>query len=260
MYKKTPFKERELIDLIREIEQLRGKVSGYKRLFLADGDLLAMETEKLKKILECINVNLPEIVRVSIYANSISVNNKSTNELIELRQLKLSTVYTGLESGSVAVLKKLNKLDTPEDAVNASSKLASAGIKQSVMVLLGAGGREGSCEHASASTDTLNKMQPPLLSFLSMTPVPGTLLKKWVDEGLFHLLTRRENLQEIRMLIERLELKSTVFRCNHSSNAWPLEGRFPRDKERLLAEVDFLIGKMGGAAGNVVETIPAWAL
>ncbi|MBL8024907.1 MAG: radical SAM protein [Fibrobacteres bacterium] len=260
MYKKTPFVERDFTDLQSEILQLRGKVSAYKRLFLADGDLMAISTGNLIKILECVNVNLPEIVRISIYANSVSVGNKSSEDLLRFRQLKLSTVYTGLESGSVAVLKKLNKHDTPEDAIAASIKLAAAGIKQSVMVLLGAGGREGSADHSHLSAETLNKMQPPLLSFLSMTPVPGTLLKKWVDEGSFHLLSRRENLQEIKMMIERLELKSTVFRCNHSSNAWPLEGRFPRDKERLLEEVNFLLGKLDGPAGDVVETVPSWAL
>jgi hypothetical protein len=42
-------------------------------------------------------------------------------------------------------------------------------------------------------------------------------------------------------MIAHLELEQTVFRADHSSNIIPLEGRFPKDKERLLAQLDALL-------------------
>jgi len=38
-----------------------------------------------------------------------------------------------------------------------------------------------------------------------------------------------------------LELESTVFRADHSSNIVPLEARFPKDKPRLLNQLDTLL-------------------
>lgn len=261
MYKKVPYQERPVSEVCSEIEALPISVTREcRRVFLADGDVLSIEFDKIKVILETLNRKLPNLARVGIYANSRSIISKSENELSDLRSLKLSTAYLGLESGSAEILKTLNKDDTPEEAVSAAHKLADAGIKLSVMVLLGAGGVNKSEEHAIKSAEILNRMQPPLLSLLSMTPVPGTPLFNWVQSGTFSLLSRRQNLREIRMLVERIELKSNVFRCNHSSNAWPLEARLPKDKERLLADVDFLLGKLNGAYGDEVEVVPSWAL
>ena len=42
-------------------------------------------------------------------------------------------------------------------------------------------------------------------------------------------------------MVEHLDLQKTVFRANHSSNIVPLEARFPRDKHRLIAELDDLL-------------------
>lgn len=52
----------------------------------------------------------------------------------------------------------------------------------------------------------------------------------------------RRPFEELRDLIARLDLRSTVLRANHSSNVVPLEGRLPRDRERLLGELDELLG------------------
>jgi histone acetyltransferase (RNA polymerase elongator complex component) len=83
----------------------------------------------------------------------------------------------------------------------------------------------------------LNRMQPRLLSALRVIPVAGTELGEEAAGGKFRPLTEWQAVDELRNILERLDLESTVFRANHASNVVPLEGRLPRDKVRLLAEI-----------------------
>ena len=50
-----------------------------------------------------------------------------------------------------------------------------------------------------------------------------------------------QTLEELKTTIQKLDLESTVFRANHSSNILPMEGRFPKDKSRLLNELGTLL-------------------
>ena len=84
-------------------------------------------------------------------------------------------------------------------------------------------------------------MQPRLLSALRVIPIPGTELYAEEQSGLFTQLTEFQALEELKEMIQALELESTVFRANHSSNILPMEGRFPKDKEHLLNELDTLL-------------------
>jgi len=141
--------------------------------------------------------------------------------------------------------------------IQAAQLAQSAGLKISVMILLGLGGREHSLRHAQATAMALNRMQPRLLSALRVVPVPGTRLFEWVEQGQFHLPTEYEIVQELRELIAGLSLNATVFRANHSSNIIPLEGRFPQDQNRLLAELDQLLSN-GTLDTQSPGPLPLW--
>ena len=76
-------------------------------------------------------------------------------------------------------------------------------------------------------------MNPNLLSALRFIAVPGLSLPE--D---YMPVTEFEAVEELRGIIAGLNLERTVFRANHTSNPFPLAGRFPHDKSRLLAELD----------------------
>ena len=114
-----------------------------------------------------------------------------------------------------------------------------AGLKCSVMVLLGLGGREGSRRHADATAALLNRMQPRLLSALRLVDVPGTAMY----DG-YQTVTEFEAVDELIRLLRGLELEKTVFRANHTSNPVPLEGRFPKDREALVAQLESLLPRL----------------
>jgi radical SAM superfamily enzyme YgiQ (UPF0313 family) len=160
----------------------------------------------------------------------------------------------GLESGDNETLKTVNKRESAEQMIEAGQRAQAAGLRMSVMVLIGLAGELRSLQHAQATAKVVNAMQPRLLSTLRLVTTPNTPLYK---NG-FKMLTEYDAVAETRELIQGLELEQTVFRANHSSNIVPLEGRFPKDKERLLEQLDDLL-KSGRLDRNSPGRLP-WSL
>ncbi len=241
MYKGRPYREMDTTAVESEILKAGIAYPFIKRVFLADGDAMFLSYKRLVNIAQQLNYTLPNLTRISLYANSISLCGKSLEELKTLRSLKLSIAYLGLESGSDQVLALQRKQDRAEDAIKAAYLTRESNIRLSVIALIGAGGKSLSSSHALETAKVLNNMQPPLLSLLTLIPVPGTPLQGLIKSGNFMPLNKAEVLMELREIVANLELKSTVFRCNHTSNPLPLEGRLPKDKGKLLATIDKML-------------------
>lgn len=241
MYRDGKYEARPATEVSRDIARLARAEPDARRVFLADGDALHMGFERIRTVLDELNAAFPQLSRVNSYANGSSILELGPEGLRELKQHKMHTLYMGLESGDQRQLDRMGKTETAEDMVRAGAMAQEAGLQMSVMVLLGLGGRSGSVDHARATAEALNRMQPKLLSVLRVIPVPGTPLERWQESGTFEMLTELEEVREMRALVAGLELTGTVFRANHASNARPIEARFPRDKSRLLAALDALV-------------------
>ncbi len=159
----------------------------------------------------------------------------SDAELAELYAHKMSLIYMGLESGSQEILDRCGKVSRVEEMIQAVRRAETVGIKSSVIVLLGLGGKARSREHVGATIEALNRMQPRYLSFLSLMVIPDTPLDDEMRRGDFEELNALDMLKESYAMIEGLDLKKTIFRSNHASNYLALEGTFPKDKENMLA-------------------------
>lgn len=208
-----------------------------RRIFLADGDVMHLGFQPLETMLVSLNEKFRHLARVSVYANGASILAKTDDELRRLKDLKLHTLYMGLESGDAETLCAVNKRESAEQMIEAGRRAQAAGLRMSVMVLLGLAGKTRSLEHARATAMVLNRMQPRLLSALRLVTTPNTPLYK---SG-FKMITEYDAVAEARALIQGLELEQTVFRADHTSNIVPLEGRFPKDKQRLLTQLDLLL-------------------
>jgi radical SAM superfamily enzyme YgiQ (UPF0313 family) len=257
MYSDMKFSRLELADIRLLVEQEARYAPGTRRVFLADGDVMRRPFDELKAILGYLASSLPNLARVNLYATGNAIMAKSEEQLRVLRSLKLQTLYMGLESGDDATLKRMNKAETAKVMIEAGLRAQAAGLRMSVMILLGLGGAERTREHASVTAVALNHMQPRLLSALRVVPVPGTALYEDVKSGRFNQLTEFKVVHELRSIVQQLDLKNTVFRANHASNVVPLEGRFPRDKQRLLEEISALL-ESGALDRQTPGSMPLW--
>ncbi len=234
-YLGKPFRMKELREVLSDLEEGGRLLPETRRVFLMDGDALALSNERLIPILEKIQSTFPQLTRIASYANGYNIVRRSREELKALREAGLRLIYIGLESGSQKVLDRCRKRSTAEEMIQAVRSAEEAGIKSSVIVLLGLGGREFSAEHVRETVTALNQMAPKYLSFLSLMLVPGTPLSEEADFGHFEELDSQELLREALGIVQGLELQGTIFRMNHASNYLPLEGRFPQDKAKICS-------------------------
>lgn len=238
MYRSKRFSIRPEAEILQDIAEAARVLGRVRRVFLLDGDALTAPTRRLVPVLEALGAAFPSLQRVGSYVNAVSILSKDDAELARLRALRLGIGYLGLESGDEEVNRRIVKGATLDEQVQAVRRAQAAGIKMSVMVLLGIAGRERSLAHARATAEVLNAMDPRFVSCLCVTPVPGTPLWDDVQAGRFVLPSPAEILEELAVLVAGLEPSGAVFRSNHASNWLPLGGRLPADKARLLEAID----------------------
>ncbi|MHC4470719.1 MAG: radical SAM protein [Planctomycetota bacterium] len=245
MYLTKSFRVRPETEVVEDIEMARQHFGDLRRVFLLDGDAFVLSAGKLHRILASLREAFPSLQRVGVYANAGNVAAKTDEELRSLAAAGLTIGYLGLESGHPEVVEEMDKGATVDEMVEAVVRAQAAGIKMSVMALLGIAGRERSREHARATAEALNRMQPRYAAFLTVTPVPGTALHDDQTSGEFELPGPHETLLELKQIVAGLELDGTVFRANHASNYLPTKGRLPADKERILEAIE------AGLAGQI---------
>lgn len=241
MYRGVPYRVEHPETVRSRIHRAARQTPAARRVFLADGDVLALPPDRLHTILTELRLSFPGLSRVSCYASGLALANRSDADLRALREASLHTLYLGLESGSDDILQSMGKGAGVREMIDGCCRAQAAGLCVSVMALIGLGGQSASAEHVRLTADALNRMQPRLLSCLRLVPIAGTPLATRITKGMFTPLTEAQAVRELRDLISRLELQRTVFRADHSSNILPLSGRLPRDRERLLEELDELL-------------------
>ena len=242
MYRDKSFRVRDLHPTLGDIalaRQVHG--AGVAKVFVADGDALAMPTDHWLRVLHALSEAFPHLRRVSCYATAANVLTKSPDDLRTLREAGLSRLYIGPESGDDLTLKRIAKGATHDDHVQAAAKAHEAGMELSVIALLGAGGTERSQAHAEGTAELVTAMDPAFFAALTLTVIPDTPQAKLQARGRFELPSVPEMLGELRTIIALARPTSALFRTNHASNYLPLAGRLPDDRERLVRTIDLAL-------------------
>lgn len=224
-------------EITQELQQISVSGVPVRRVFLADGDAMTLSFRRLKEILLSIRQYLPNVQRVSSYCLPRNLKNKTIEQLAELEQLGLKLMYVGCESGDDLVLEKVAKGENYQSSLKALTKIKQSGMKSSVMILNGLGGRQYSEQHAINSAKLMNETQPEYLSTLVVSFPTGIERFQQGFGGDFEPLQQMDLFREMEILLDTLTLEKTVFRSDHASNYLVLKGTLSRDKDRLLTQV-----------------------
>lgn len=242
MYRNKKFRIREISEVIADLHWVKAHYPYYfDRVFLADGDALIVKTPELITILDEIYALFPQVRRVTTYGAAKDVLQKTPEELSLLRRHGLEMVYIGAESGSDKVLKAMAKGVTAAETVEACRKLKAAGIKVSMTLITGLGGKADTREHAIESAKLVTAAKPEYLGLLTLTIGSTAPLKQDQLSGAFQMLDSVENLEEQKLFLEHVDSEGTVLRSNHISNYMALAGDLNKDREQMLAQLESAI-------------------
>lgn len=242
MYRTKEYSERPWDEIKAEIDLISKHPMQSRRIFLADGDALNLPTDRIIQILEYLYQKFPETERVSCYAMPKNILEKSPEDLRRLNEAGLKMFYIGIESGSDTVLKKVTKGATGQTITKACQKAKDSGYTISCMVILGLGGKTYSRQHVEDTASVLSAALPHYVGALTLhleDEIREEFLTKFKEE--FVPISDDDSLGELEGLIYHMNPQTPiVFRANHGSNAFPIGGTLPKDKEVLLQKISYL--------------------
>ncbi|MGO9117667.1 MAG: radical SAM protein [Desulfomonilaceae bacterium] len=236
-YLDKPFQVRQIEEIRQDLQDV-AYMGPVDKVFLADGDALAIPQKRLVQIMEMVNEFIPSVKRIGIYANARNILHKSLDDLKALHTLNLGIIYLGVETGDPVLLQKICKGATYDELVEAAHRVKNAGMALSVTVLLGIGGIEGSEQHARGTARILTDMDPDYVGALSVILVPGTPLYQDHVEGRFEVPEPFGLIKELRTMIAESNFSHCVFRSNHASNYLPVKASLPEQKTQIIEAID----------------------
>ena len=228
--------------VLAEIETTAKLLPQTRRVFLADGDALVRTTDDLLLILTTLYNAFPTLERVTCYALPKNLLRKPVDELLLLKQSGLKMVYYGIESGSDDILKRITKGVNQEQMISGLEKASKASLAISATIILGLGGKQHWQEHIDGTVDLINRVKLDYLSTLQLhldTSVYDLFMERYERRGGEFIPQNDTGIlqEQMRLVAEIATLEPIIFRSNHASNALPLKGNLPGDRDALLAEL-----------------------
>ena len=242
MYRSKEYSERPWEEIKTEIDMMARYLPQTKRVFLADGDALNLDSEYMIKIVKYIKEKFTDIQRISCYAMPMNILKKTPEELKKMNQAGLDMFYLGIESGSDIVLKKVTKGAVAKTIIKSVNKAKDAGYIMSCMVILGLGGKAYSKDHITGTAKVISACSPNYVGALTLyleNGIKQEFLEKY--QGEFEKISDDESLDELYGLVEQIDTDNEIiFRVNHGSNAYTVKGTFPQDKQAMLEKIDWM--------------------
>ena len=258
---------------------------GEGSVFLQDANSLIMAPEDLAEILNYLRQKIPGIHRITSYARSRTLARRKPEQLVMLREAGLNRIHIGMESGYDPVLSFMEKGSTAEEHIKAGCLVREAGISLSEYVMPGLGGKRWWREHALATADALNQINPDFIRIRSLRVPKTAPLSEKIENGEIELLDDDGVVREIRLFIENLDGIVSAVASDHIMNLLEeISGNLPDDKEKMLSVADryldlpeeertiYKVGRWGGAyrslddlrdlelRGKIEQVIRQWNL
>jgi radical SAM superfamily enzyme YgiQ (UPF0313 family) len=222
--------------------------SGGRTAFLQDADSMIMRPHEIVEVLKHLRGTLKTLTRVTSYTRSKTLAQRKLEELKAVREAGLDRLHVGLETGDDELLGVVRKGVTSAEQIDGGKKALVAGFQLSEYWMPGLGGRERWRQHAENTSRVLTAINPNYIRSRPFVPRCGTPIFEEYEQGRLNLSSPHECLEELRVMIEGLNVTSRV--CfDHQMNCWTnrhggllfhqdYEGyKFPEEKQFVLEQI-----------------------
>ena len=223
-------------------------LAGGENVFLQDGNSTALSSGRLTDVLVYLRQVFPQIKRITSYGRAENLSRSTADDYAELKAAGLDRIHSGFESGSDAVLARINKGVTQEQQIRAGQAVKAGGIELSIYFMPGVGGKDLSASNAEGTAEVINAVDPDFVRVRTAAIKPGTELYQDWQEGQFALCSDDDKVREIRRVIELAEEGlSTYMVSDHMINLLQNvegylgisgTGQHRAGKTRLLQQID----------------------
>lgn len=212
--------------------------------FLGDGNAFHNATERLIKIITYVKDNIPSIKHIRMDSTITDIKNKTNEELKELSLAGIDVLYIGIESGLDDVLQFMNKEHrTNEEAKEQIDRLHKYNINYSAHIMAGVSGEGRGIENAKALAKFLNETKPVSITNFTMFVTKNLILYKDIIEEKFRPASDIESLNEAKELINDINVETDIDSF-HDNIPYRVKGHLPRDKEKLIKQLESMITKL----------------
>lgn len=217
-------------------------------MFLGDADPLqagvAMITVLVRQLRQAF-----ALTRITCYARASTLKKLGRDGVMQLAAAGLNRIHLGLESGSDEVLRYHRKGQSAKMVREVAAWLHDANIELSVYVLLGLGGSTLWRQHALATAELLNAIEPAFIRVRRLwiypgSPYgPGSPLLGEIAAGKFQPQSPEGTILELQLLLQQLTAAGAVFTCDHENNYIKVKGQLPEDRLAMLAQIDAFLAR-----------------
>ena len=239
LFKHLRYRELPKEQIEAEMQRVVAAGGNPKTIFLGDGNALGLATDHLLWILERIHHYFPGCEAVNMDATVTNISHKSDEELQALYDAGVRNLYLGIESGLDDVLAFMKKDHNLQQAYEQIARMQKAGLIFNAHMMTGIAGKGRGIENAEATAEFFNRTKPTKIINFSIFHHRRSPLYREIEAGRYIPADEQENLREERRLLELLEVENLRYDGLHDVVIQQrFRGTLPRDKEKLLAQLD----------------------
>lgn len=242
LYEDVPFKFRmsPLAEVEEDMKELGHYSHDAKRVFFTGANPFVLHFDKLKALAELVKKYFPNAESIGCFARITDITPKTTEQLLELRELGYNGITIGVEAGDDEALSFMHKGFGTKEILAECKRLDEVGMDYNFFYLAGIYGAGRGEDGAKKTALVFNQTHPKIIVSSMLAVYQTSELYQEIQAGNWAEETEIEKLHELRTLIQELDIP-TYLATMGASNCIFVEGHLPKDKVKMIQSLDRVI-------------------